>query len=216
MIWQASMDLAIRLAVASLGGLAVGIEREWSEKRGKHAPHFAGTRTFLLLGLLGALGAELMQSGLEVAGAALLIAGAAFVVVAYAITSRTGEDVGGTTEVAALVVMAAGALAGMGRLPLASALFAMTTLVLVEKGFFHTFVASIESHELMAAVRFAVLALVIFPLLPEGPFGPVPGFRPRELWALVLLFSGVSFVSFLALRLVGLHRATGSSGCSAG
>ncbi|MBI4341510.1 MAG: DUF4010 domain-containing protein [Candidatus Omnitrophica bacterium] len=199
------VQLAIRLGVAALGGLAVGIEREWSVRRGQHAPHFAGARTFLLLGLVGALGAEFTRTGSVAAGAALLLAAAALIVVAYGITSRR-DDVGGTTEVAALIVLAAGVLAGSGRLALASGLFAATALVLIEKGLIHRFVERLQSHELMAAVRFAVLALVIFPLLPTGPFGPAPGFRPRELWALVLAFSGVSFVSFLTLRLVGLHR----------
>ncbi len=208
-------DVVIRFAVAALGGLAVGIEREWSVKRGRHTPHFAGIRTFLLLGLVGALGAELVRSGPSAAGAMLFVAGSLLIVVAYAITSR-GGDVGGTTEVAALIVLAGGAFAGMGRLTLASALFAITTLVLVQKSLFHTFVQRIRSHELLAAVRFAVLALVIFPLLPQGPFGPPPGLWPQELWALVLVFSGLSFVSFLALRVVGLHRGYGLVGLLGG
>ena len=210
-----TIDVAVRFAVAALGGLAVGIEREWSVKRGRHTPHFAGIRTFLLLGLVGALGAELVRSGPGAAGAMLFVAGSLLIVVAYAITSR-GGDVGGTTEVAALIVLAGGALAGMGRLTLASALFAITTLVLVQKSLFHTFVQRIRSHELLAAVRFAVLALVIFPLLPAGPFGPPPGVRPQELWALVLIFSGLSFVSFLALRVVGLNRGYGLVGLLGG
>ena len=210
-----SLDVVMRLVVAALGGLAVGIEREWSLKRDRHVPHFAGTRTFLLLGLVGALGSELLRSGLGAAGLSLFIASAALIVVAYAITSRH-DDVGGTTEVAALLVLAGGALAGSGRLVLASALFALITLVLVEKSSFHAFVAKIRSHELMAAARFAVLALVIFPLLPKGPFGPSPGLRPRELWTLVLIFSGLSFISFLALRLVGLKRGYGLVGLLGG
>lgn len=212
---QQILDTVLQLIVAALGGLAVGIEREWSMKRGRHAPHFAGTRTFLLLGLTGGLGAELIRAGLTAAGTAFLIAGAALIVVAYAITSRR-NDVGGTTEVAALVVLASGALAGNGQLTLASGLFAMTTLVLAEKSSFHTFVERIRSHELMAAIRFAVLALVVFPLLPEGPFGASPGFRPRELWMLVLVFSGLSFISFVALRFIGLHRGYGLVGLLGG
>ena len=65
------MHVALRLLVAGLGGLAVGIEREWSMKRGRHEPHFAGTRTFLLLGVLGALGAEFIYAGPVAAGIAL-------------------------------------------------------------------------------------------------------------------------------------------------
>ena len=209
-------EIALRLAVASLGGLAVGIEREWSMRRGRHSPHFAGIRTFLFLGLLGALGAALILDGLVAAGVAVFIATAALIVVAYALSSRRTRDVGGTTEVAALIVLSAGALAGLGYLTLASGLFALTALVLVEKSAFHGFVNRIESYELMAGVRFAVLALVIFPLLPIGPYGPPPGIRPRELWALVLIFSGLSFVSFVALRLVGLRRGYGLVGLLGG
>ena len=96
MLLNGSPTLVLRLAVAALGGLAVGIEREWSEKRRGHSPHFAGPRTFLLLGLLGALGSIFLLHGLAIVGAALTIAGAALVVVAYGITSRH-SDVGCTT-----------------------------------------------------------------------------------------------------------------------
>jgi uncharacterized membrane protein (DUF4010 family) len=50
------------------------------------------------------------------------------------------------------------------------------------------------------------MSAVILPLLPEGPFGPGPGIKPRELWMLVLLFSGISFVGYIA------QRATGAAG----
>jgi uncharacterized membrane protein (DUF4010 family) len=64
-------------------------------------------------------------------------------------------------------------------------------------------VARVDDVSLRAAVRFGVMALVILPLLPEGPYGPLGGVRPRELWALVLFFSGLSFVGYLARRAVG-------------
>lgn len=215
MIWQDSVELTFRLLIAALGGLAVGIEREWSVKRSKHALHFAGARTFLLLGLLGALGAHLCGVGLIAAGAALLLGSAALIVCAYVITSMR-DDPGGTTEVAAFIVLAGGVLAGMHQLTLASGLFAITTLILAEKGFIHAFVERIQSQDLMAAARFAVLALVIFPLLPQGPLGPSPGLRPQELWTFVLIFSGLSFASFVMLRLVGLHRGYGLMGLLGG
>jgi uncharacterized membrane protein (DUF4010 family) len=56
---------------------------------------------------------------------------------------------------------------------------------------------------LRSGVRFAVMALVILPLLPEGSYGPLGGIRPREIWALVLFFSGLSFAGYVARRVVG-------------
>ena len=213
--WSDALQVATRLGVAALGGLAVGIEREWSARARARPARFAGVRTFLLVGLLGGLGAALSDLAGPAVGLAVIAAAAALVVGAYIVTAR-GGDVDGTTEVSALVVLAAGAVAGTGRLALASALSALTVLVLVEKSRIHTLVHRLRSETLEAAARFAVLALVVLPLLPEGPFGPAPGLRPRELWALVLLFSGLSFGGFLALRLVGPDRGYALAGLLGG
>jgi uncharacterized membrane protein (DUF4010 family) len=52
------------------------------------------------------------------------------------------------------------------------------------------------------------LALVILPLLPAGAYGPFGAVRPRELWALVLFFSGLSFAAWIARRLLGSAQGT--------
>lgn len=209
------VHVALRLGVAALGGLAVGIEREWSGRGDEGAQRFAGVRTFLLLGLIGGIAALLQEHGQGWPGFALLLAAGGLAVVAYASRALRGH-VDSTTEVAAILVMGAGFLAGLGVLGVASAVFALTALVLVEKSFLHGLVSRIPSETLAAGARFAVLALVVLPLLPQGPYGPEPGFRPRELWALVLLFSGLSFAGYLALRAVGAHRGYGVAGLFGG
>jgi uncharacterized membrane protein (DUF4010 family) len=79
----------------------------------------------------------------------------------------------------------------------------LATLLLVEKSRLHALVKRIDDVGLRSGVRFAVMALVVLPLLPEGPYGPPGGVRPRELWALVLFFYGLSFAGYIARRLVG-------------
>ena len=91
----------------------------------------------------------------------------------------------------------------MGSFGVASGIIALEVLLLVEKSRLHALVQRIDDVELRAGVRFAVMALVILPLLPVGPFGPLGGIRPRELWALVLFFSGLSFLAHVARRVVG-------------
>ena len=130
----------------------------------------------------------------------IILAGcAALIVAAYVAASRIEVD--GTTEVAAFIVLASGAVAGMHHLQLASATVALTTLILVEKTRLHHLVERIEDTGLHAAVRFAVMAVVILPLLPVGPYGPWGGVRPRQLWILVLFFSGLSFAGTFATAL---------------
>jgi uncharacterized membrane protein (DUF4010 family) len=72
----------------------------------------------------------------------------------------------------------------------------------VEKSRIHDMARRIDDKSLHAAVRFGVMAIVILPLLPEGPFGPEPGLRPRTLWLAVLIFSGLSFAGYLARKAI--------------
>src|SRR5688572_29686969 len=176
----------VGLLIAALGGAAVGLERQWSGHAEGPEARFAGIRTFTMLGAAGGLSGWLWIAGITVPAAILLAGAAAIVVAAYVAASR--RDVDATTEVAALVVLAAGVLAGIGSMAVASGIIAVTTLLLVEKSRLHSLVARIDDAALQSGVRFAVMALVVLPLLPEGPYGPFGGVRPRQLWLLVLFF----------------------------
>jgi uncharacterized membrane protein (DUF4010 family) len=154
-----------------------------------------------MVGGLGGLSGALWNLELTGPAVVLLSGTAALIVAAYLTASR--RDVDGTTEVAALVVLSAGLLAGLGAYRLASGIIALTCLLLVEKSRLHSLVARIDDVGFRAGVRFAVMALVVLPLLPQGPYGPLGGIRPRELWALVLFFSGLSFLGYVARRILG-------------
>jgi uncharacterized membrane protein (DUF4010 family) len=191
----------LALLIAALGGAAVGLERQWSGHADGPGARFAGIRTFTMLGAVGGFSGWLWTLGATAPATILLAGGVTVVAAAYVAGSR--HDIDGTTEVAALVVLAAGLLAGMGSVRLASGIFALLTLLLVEKSRLHALVQRIDDVGLRSGVRFAVMALVILPLLPEGPYGPLGGIRPREIWALVLFFSGLSFAGYVARRVVG-------------
>jgi uncharacterized membrane protein (DUF4010 family) len=167
-----------------------------------------------MVGLLGGLAGTLAADGYLLSAGALLVGAGALVVAAYVAASRI--DVDGTTEVAALVVLGAGTLAGLGQLAVAAGVIAATGLLLAEKTRLHAFAARIDDNDLRSGLRFAAMALVILPLLPEGPYGPGAGVRPRELWALVLFFSGLSFAGHLARRSVGPERGLTVAGALGG
>src|SRR5690606_22243200 len=191
----------VGLLIAALGRAAVGLLRQWSGHADGPGARFAGIRTFALLGAVGGGRRWLWTTG--AAGPAALSRAGAVAVIAAAYVAGSRQDRDGTTEVAALVVLSAGLLAGMGSVRLASGIIALLTLLLVEKSRLHALVQRIGDVGLRSGVRFAVMALVILPLLPEGPYGPLGGVRPREIWALVLFFSGLSFAGYLARRVVG-------------
>ena len=200
-----TLDTATRLAVAGLVGLAVGIERQRSGHASGPHQHFAGTRTFLLIGLLGGLGGLFIAYDAQLVGAGLVFAGAALVVGAYIMTARRGTAaaIDGTTEAAALIVLALGTLAGGGALRLTSGIAALVVLALAEKQVLHRWVGRLDPTEMRAALQFAVLALVVLPVLPSTIATPIGTLTPRATWIFVLIISALNFAGHLARRLVG-------------
>jgi uncharacterized membrane protein (DUF4010 family) len=210
-------DIATRLAIAALVGLAAGLEREWSGHTSGPDARFAGLRTFCLLGLLGGIvGILASSSELEVA-TALAAGGAALCVAAYvAAVRKPGASPDGTTEAAALAVLALGALAGFGWIGISAGAGAIVVLLLSEKTRLHWLVRQLSEPEFRAGVQFAVLAVVVLPLLPPGPYFGDLAIKPRALWTIVLLFSALNFGGFVARRLMGARRGLSVTGALGG
>jgi uncharacterized membrane protein (DUF4010 family) len=192
---------ALGVVVAALGGAAIGVERQWSGHATGTHPHLGGVRTFTLIGGAAGLAGVLATAGYGAVAATVVTGLIAVIVLGYLAASRNHIDA--TTEVAAVVVVATGFLAGIGWIRLSSGAVAITALLLIEKSRLHAFVERIDDEELRAAARFAVMAVVVLPILPEGPVERFGGIRPRELWLFVLFFSGISFVGYLARRAIG-------------
>jgi uncharacterized membrane protein (DUF4010 family) len=196
------------IVVAALGGAAIGVERQRSGHASGTRARLGGVRTFTLLGAVAGIAGWLITL-LLVGIAVILSAGAvALLIAGYVAASR--RDVDATTEAAGLVVIAAGIVAGMGWLAVASGSIAVTTLLLVEKSRLHALVGHLDDDELRAAARFGVMAIVILPLLPQGPVAQLGGVRPRELWMLVLFFTALSFAGYLARRILEQNADTHS------
>ena len=208
------LESGLAIATAALCGAAVGVEREWSGHASGPSAHFGGVRTFTLLGGLAGASGQLAADGQQILAALITFGAAALVVTGYVAASR--KEVDATTEMAAMVVLAAGLFAGLGHGALASAMTAIAILLLVEKRRLHAWVRLIGDEEIRAGARFAVMALVVLPILPKGPYGPLGGIRPRELWTFVLLFSGLSFLGTLVGRVVGGARGYTIAGALGG
>ena len=208
---------AARIGIAVLIGLATGLERQWSGHATGPDARFAGLRTFSLLGALGGIAGVLTQASYVMLAAVLALGGVALCVGGYVVaTRRPTATTDGTTEAAALTVIALGILAGLGWLGLAAGGGAILVLVLREKERLHWMVQRVNEREIRAGVQFAVLAIVVLPLLPKGPYFGVVALEPRALWAIVLLFSALNFAGFVARRLVGTSRGLGITGALGG
>ncbi|MBN8249204.1 MAG: MgtC/SapB family protein [Verrucomicrobia bacterium] len=179
-------------------GLLVGLQRE------RAASLMAGIRTFPLVTLFGAICGDLATPhGGWVLSAGI---GATAVLLWAANVPRSGppaDDPGLTTEAALLVMFGVGALAGTGDRTLAVVIGATTAVLLHLRPELHAFAARIADSEMRAVMQFAVVALIVLPLLPEGRWGPYGVINPRQIWWMVVLITGISLASYLAYRLLG-------------
>jgi len=203
-----------RLLVAMLIGFLVGLDRERAEARKEHAL-FAGVRTFPVIALAGAIPMLLEDR----VGPALLVATflaiAAVAVVSYVRTSAHGR-IGATTEMAALATFLLGALAGAGQLVVAGAAGVALAVLLVGKPRLEAFSNALTTEEIMAALELAVITVIVLPLLPDRGYGPWQVLNPREIWIVVVLVSALSFVGFVAMRVLGPGRGMAITGAVGG
>lgn len=207
-------NLFYRFGIALVIGVMIGLERERAAASDDRQPQrelLAGVRTFALFGLAGCLATlvtDLLASPwpfvvvMIVLG--LLIA-AAHLVVAWR------NEVGLTTEVAAIVTILAGALCYWDYIALATAIGVTTTLLLSLKLEMHRFAHQITQEDVYATLRFAVVTLVVLPVLPNRSFGspPFDVLNPYRLWLMVVFISGISFLGYILIKLVDARRGLG-------
>ncbi|MEZ5696149.1 MAG: DUF4010 domain-containing protein [Sphingomonadaceae bacterium] len=205
------------LAATGLGlalGLLVGIERGWSLREIPPGARFAGIRTFALIGLAGGLAGALYRHAQG--PATVLLAGAVLVVViGYYRVIQTRGLPSGTSAIVALLTLAVGFLAGSGEKLLATAIAVAMVILLSMRQQLHRWVSRLTETELHSIARFALIAMVVLPLLPDRGFGPYDAWNPRQLWLLVVLVSGFSFAGYFASRMLGPSRgvvATAAAG----
>ena len=202
------LDILPHIGAALAVGVMIGLERGWKLRDALDGHRVAGIRTFTLLALGAGLAGVLSAIGYEIAAGVLLAGAAAVVAIGY---SRSVLDSGkpdATSAVAAMVTLGLGFLAGIGQGALAVACGALVTLLLALRNDVHRWVGLLDEDDIKAFARYAVIALAVFPFLPEGRFGPYDAWEPRNLWLVVIIVTGFSFAGYVANRLFGARRGT--------
>jgi uncharacterized membrane protein (DUF4010 family) len=183
----------------------------------EEAKAFAGVRTFPLIALLGCSAALISdETGGWAFGIVLVILGL-IIAIAYTVDALQGK-VGVTSEMAALVVFVCGALAYWNYLAPAAALAVVTFGFLTLKPQLHRLAQRISSEDLYATLKFAVISLLVLPVLPNQIYGPPPldAFNPYKTWLMVVFISGISFLGYVLIKVVGPRRGIGLTGLLGG
>lgn len=193
------------------------------------ASGLGGLRTYILIALLGAISGVAASIGMNFI--ALLFGGAIilFLIVSFVLNYFDKNTFGLTTEVSILLTFVLSFLMLTSDIDvrLLISLFIINALVLSIKTETKALVSKFSRKEVVDTAKFALFAIVIWQFLPnvnytlaEIPYvGPVfteilgsnftyamDFFNPNRLWLIVVLISGMNFIGYFLIKVLGRNR----------
>lgn len=207
-------DFIIRLLVAVGIGAVIGLERQYNAMK-ENSHGFSGIRTFIFHSIFGFIAGIFYFLLSPWIYAALFLGLVVLTTVSYWQTALQG-DRGMTTELSSLLTFLLGSLALYGLIEISLMLTVILVVILSSKFRLKAMVGKITADELYAFIRFVVLALLIFPFLPDQTFGPYAVLNPREIGWVVLLTSGLGFFGYMLIKFIGENKGILLSGILGG
>ena len=211
-----SMDVNIdffqKLALATLIGILIGIERE--HRRIEGVELIAGVRSFTIACIAGMVSAYL---ALNVNQGILLISLAFFAIISAIfvyVKNVTLRQPGITGPIALYCTFLLGVLINYDLFLIAIGGAVVLTLLLAEKRPLHSFATTLTDEEIISAVRFMAVIFILYPITPDELFFEV--INPRWVLLIVILVATISFISFVILKKLGARYGLPLSGMLGG
>lgn len=221
------------VVVAIFLGALIGLQREYKQQH-IHLKRFAGFRTFILITFFGAILGYLGKSFDSLLVIIGFIAVISLSLISYVLTYMREKSTSSTTEVAAIMSYVLGVMCTVGYVQLAVIFGILIVAFLAFKERFHNFAKHMEKRELMAVIKFALISLVVLPILPNKNYSPldVPGlgevlrgvgvsaellgnldiFNFYYIWLMVIFVAGISFVGYFLAKFIGEKKGYGLLG----
>jgi uncharacterized membrane protein (DUF4010 family) len=217
-------DLFTNLLLALVMGATVGLERESDNPTD---PHVGGIRTFALIALMGALAGIFLLHDYTTMAVVIGIGFFVLLVSYYVAESVVTHDFGITSELSAIATFLLGMLVMLSIIPLfiTVAVFVVVVFILSLKSRTTKLVAGISRRELHSFITYAIIALVVLPVLPDytyqlkdipllmdilkgfqadvGQFDTLELINPRRIWFIVVLITGIDVLGYLMTRFIG-------------
>jgi len=209
--------LGLSIMISACLGALVGMIRQWSDQRDapERAVDFGGVRTYTFLAILGCTGAFLADKA-AVAVLPVLLGAVALHLTVLHFRGPAGGHPGSTTFTASLLTCLLGALVWWGQTQ-AAILVAATTAVLIGlKQPIHAWTRTFTVDDIRATLQFIAITGVVLPLVPNRAYGPFDAFNPNATWLMVVLISGLGFVGYILMRLLGTKAGIAITGLVGG
>lgn len=206
-------DFFLSLVLALSLGVLIGSERERIQRKNGYED-FAGIRTFALISVFGFLSNYVdgyVPHFFIVSFAAIFL----FIMGTYAYNSFAKGFSGITTEISAILTFVVGFLA-YRHVEQAVIIGILLPLVMSLKQVSHRLMEKISDTEFFSTLKFCIVAFVVLPLLPDRTVDPWHLVNPFKLWQTVVFISGVSFLGYILIKVLGINRGSRFTGLFGG
>ena len=197
------------LLIAVVLGFAIGLQRTMQQiyhddKKGL-ASSVAGSRTFALISLLGYLSGWMAKL---VPGIILLFASAVVLLLAisYYIKTTQYKKMGMTTQIAAIITFLLGLMVALHLEEYAIFIGVLMIVLLDIKPRLRRIEQQISPTDLNASILLLAMTFLILPMLPDKMIGPYQLFNPYKTWLMAVIIAVISFVGYVAIKILGNKR----------
>lgn len=223
----------IGFVIAIFLGALIGLQREYTQQH-LNVKSFAGFRTFIFASLfgsiLGFLGKDIDSLWVILGFSGIML----FAIASYVITYVNSKRISATTQIVFVLTYILGAMCVTGHAQLAVIFAIVIATFLTFKERLHDIAKRMEGREIVAMVKFALIAFVVLPFLPNRNYSPmdIPGlsdlfigvganvdflmkldvFNPYNIWLMVIFIAGINLVGYFLVRMIGSKRGYGILG----
>lgn len=221
------------LVAAIFLGALIGLQREFKQQH-ETLKSFAGFRSFILIsffgGLLGYLSGSFSSLWVSLGFIFVLVLS----ILAYFLLFKKLKIVSGTTEISFVFTYVLGVMCTTGYVELAVIVGILIVTFLTFKERLHKLAKKLKSKELIGMIKFALIAFVILPFLPNKNYSllDIPGvgailqglginfnflsqldvFNFYKIWLMVIFIAGINLVGYFLIKLIGKKKGYGVLG----
>ncbi len=231
-LFSLNLEMFFQIIVAGMLWAFVGLEREIPRKSfifRQNKDHFWGLRSFALIAMIWATATWLDAGfGWQIFTILGFLSTFLFILVIHTYTAFKNGDLWVTTELAAVFVYFIGILTMLWNVKFALILTVVLTLIMSAKEYMERIKTSISRQEVITTLKFAVIAFVVLPLLPDEKFSfatlfasfgmqeakswsnaiwQMKFFNPYSVWLFVVTMSSIGYVGYILSRLMGKGKS---------
>ena len=198
------------LLIAVILGFIIGLQRTmsniyYSHGEQKDSYFVAGSRTFALISLLGFLSGWLTKSApIIVSVVAFLVIG--LIVLSYYLKAMLYKNMGMTTQVAAIITYLLGLMVYLHLEQYAIFIGILMIILLEIKPRLQKIEQNITPADLNASILLLAMTFLLLPILPDEMIGPYKLFNPYKTWLMAVIIAAISFVGYIAIKILGNKR----------